>query len=225
VAGSWVATLAGGVQVRAAGRSAGDFADQGSPAAARNRRAMADMPWTWLKQVHGARVVVVGSPGDRRDEEADAAVTVSERAALAVTTADCAPVVLASPQGVLAVAHAGWRGLLAGVVGSTVTVMERLGATDVVAALGPCIHAHAYAFSRPDLEAVVARFGPGVAALDDCGRPALDLPAAVRAALAGEGAVLTAEAGTCTHCSPGHWSWRARRDAGRQATVAWRAPL
>ena len=85
-----------------------------SPELSRRQRLLADAPWTWLRQVHGHRVVVVEHPGDCRAEEADAAVTACAGAALVVLTADCAPVGLASPEGIVGVVHAGWRGLMAG---------------------------------------------------------------------------------------------------------------
>jgi polyphenol oxidase len=112
---------------------------------------------------------------------------------------------------------------MAGVVEVAVSRMRVLGADEIYAALGPCIRPHAYRFSAADIEAVAAHFGPRVQASDADGYPALDLPAAVGAALENAGAVLIADAGTCTHCSEAHWSWRARADAGRQATVVWRA--
>jgi copper oxidase (laccase) domain-containing protein len=166
--------------------------------------------------------VVVDGPGTGRGREADAAVTACAGAALAVLTADCAPVALSSPDGVVGIVHAGWKGLMAGVVEAAVSAMRALGAGDVSAALGPCIHPHAYRFSANDLATVVSRFGAGVAARDDAGQPALDLPAAVGIALRRADAVLVADAATCTHCSPDHWSWRARADHGRQATVVWK---
>jgi hypothetical protein len=110
---------------------------------------------------------------------------------------------------------------MAGVVEAAVAAMRSLGASEVSAALGPCIAPHAYRFSAPDLEPVAARFGPGVVALDLEGFPALDLPAAVRAALGRAGATLVGDAQICTHCSPDHWSWRANGDKSRQASVVW----
>jgi hypothetical protein len=207
--------------VRAGSRAAGDFSDPAHKRAVAARSLLADAPWTWLRQVHGATVVVVDGPGTGRGQEADAAVTTCAGAALAVLTADCPPVALSSPDGVVGIVHAGWRGLMAGVVEAAVSAMRALGAGEVSAALGPCIHPHAYRFSANDLAAVVSRFGAAVAARDDAGQPALDLPAAVGIALRRAGAVLVADAGTCTHCSPDHWSWRARADQGRQATVVW----
>lgn len=207
--------------MRAGSRRAGDFADPGGPRAAAAQRLLADAPWTWLRQVHGPRVVVVERPGDCRGEEADAAVTGCSGAALAVLTADCAPVGLASPEGIVGVVHAGWRGLMAGVVEAAVAAMRSLGASEVSAALGPCITPHAYRFSAVDLEPVAERFGRAVVALDSAGYPALDLPATVRAALGQAGAALVADAQICTHCSPDHWSWRANGDKARQASVVW----
>ncbi len=135
--------------MRAGGRGAGDFAgplDDGPTAA---QRSLADAPWTWLHQVHGNRVVVVERPGAGRGQEADAAVTACSGAALVVRTADCAPVGLASAEGVVAAVHAGWRGLMAGVVEETVAVMRSLGATSIEAALGPCIAASRVPFLGP----------------------------------------------------------------------------
>jgi YfiH family protein len=180
-----------------------------------------DRPWTWLRQVHGAGVVHVTYPGDGAGAAADAAVSRAPGAALAVLTADCAPVALVSAEGVIGLAHAGWRGLLAGVIEATVDAMRALGATDVGAALGPCIHPECYPFGVAELDRVAERLGPGVRATSRDGAPALDLPRAVRAGLDRAGAELVADAGVCTSCSPAHWSWRARRDRQRQATVVW----
>jgi YfiH family protein len=211
------------------GRAEGDMGHGGGPVVdvrpdvAARRRAVIDLPWTWLRQVHGARVVRVAAPGDNAGAQADAAVTAEAGCALAVLTADCAPVALASPEGVIGVAHAGWRGLVAGVLEATVAEMRALGATHIEAVLGPCIHAGCYEFGAGDLDAVAARFGDTVRATTDAGTPALDVPAAVRAALAGVGiapAGIT-DVDVCTACSAEHFSWRARREQQRQAVVVW----
>jgi len=166
--------------------------------------------------------VVVTAPGGAAGRLADAAVSAVPGAALAIVTADCAPVAFASPEGVLGVAHAGWRGLLAGVIEETVTAMRALGAGTVLAALGPCIHAECYAFGPGELDAMASRLGGGVRGETADGCPALDIPRAVRAALGRVDAELVVDAGVCTACSANHWSWRARQDRQRQATVVWR---
>lgn len=195
----------------------------GSPGAGARRKALVDAPWSLLRQVHGADVVTVEGPGDRAGESGDGLVTACVGAPLAVLTADCAPVAFTSPQGVVGVAHAGWRGLLAGIVEATVEAMRALGAGEVEALLGPCIGPECYDFGAGDLRAVADRLGPSVVSQSCSGHPALDLAAAVRAACREAGARLLSVAADCTACAPGprYWSWRARRDEQRQATVVW----
>jgi copper oxidase (laccase) domain-containing protein len=108
-----------------------------------------------------------------------------------------------------------------GVIEAAVDAMRELGATDIGAALGPCIHPECYPFGEADLERVAARLGPAVRATSRAGGCALDVPAAVRASLERSGADLVADAGVCTACSPAYWSWRGGRDPQRQATVVW----
>lgn len=210
------------------GRAEGDMGHGGDPVVsvrpdvAARRRAVVDRPWTWLHQVHGAGVVRVTRPGDGAGTKADAAVSAEEGCALAVLTADCAPVALASAEGVIGVAHAGWRGVGAGVIEAAVAEMEALGASGIEAAIGPCIHAECYEFGATELDGVAARLGDGVRARTAKGTPALDLPAAVRVALRRAGVKTVVDAGVCTACSPDHFSWRARRETQRQATVVWR---
>jgi YfiH family protein len=210
-------------QVRFTGRSEGNLSNPTGtdPGVVARRRAVVDRPWTWLRQVHGSRVVRVERPGGGAGDRADAAVSAAPGVALAVLTADCAPVALSSNEGVIGVAHAGWRGLQAGVIEETVAAMRQLGADRVVAALGPCVHAECYAFGADDLDLLASRFGNDVRATDRHGHPALDVPAAVRIALERAGAELVTDVDVCTGCSPEHWSWRVAADRARQATVVW----
>ena len=101
-----------------------------------------------VHQVHG-RVAIVATSGcsNAARPRADGIVTRTPRLAVAVLTADCAPVLLAEPHaGVVAAAHAGWRGALAGIVEATVGVMETLGARRerITAMIGPAIGPAAY---------------------------------------------------------------------------------
>jgi YfiH family protein len=185
------------------------------------RRAVLDRPWTWLRQVHGDRVVIVEEPGGGSGEEADAAVSRTPGVALAIFTADCAPVAFASAEGVIGAAHAGWRGLVAGVLEQTVDAMRALGASHIEAALGPCIHPECYEFGAEDLGRVTARLGHGVRGRTAQGRPALNVPAAVRAAVTRVGVTLVSVDEACTACSSEHFSYRARKELARQAMVVW----
>ena len=91
--------------------------------------------WCWLHQVHGRSVHDADAAPTGEDPPADAAVTRTSGKPLTVLTADCAPIVLACDDA-LAVAHAGWSGLLAGVVEAAVTRLRAVGNGPVRAALG-----------------------------------------------------------------------------------------
>ena len=98
-------------------------------------------------QIHSAvaRVAEAGWKGER--PEGDATVSASKGVICGVLTADCAPVLLADAEaGVVGAAHAGWKGALGGIVHSTVTAMQALGARPdrMVAVVGPCIGLESY---------------------------------------------------------------------------------
>lgn len=201
----------------------GDLAVDGEPGAlAARRRAVVDLPWTWVRQVHGAGVVTVTAPGEHAGASADAIVTAAPGAAVAVQTADCGSILLAG-DGAVGVVHAGWRGLEAGVIAAAAVAMAELGAPPTAAVLGPVIRPRCYEFDDPARSRLAERFGPAVAATTGWGTPALDLAAGITAACAELGLTLD-DGGTCTACSPVHWSYRARGDAARQALVAWIEP-
>ncbi len=99
-------------------------------------------------QVHGADTVIATAAWQFEDRpKADAIVTNVPGLSISVTTADCAPVLLADAEaGVVGAAHAGWKGALAGIVESVVASMESLGARrlHIRAAIGPCIRQQSY---------------------------------------------------------------------------------
>ncbi len=201
--------------------SDGDFRiDAASAALERRRRRIHPAPWTWLTQVHGATVVAVDRPGDGAGTEADAAVTSVIAAPLAVQTADCAPVLLAGA-GVIGAAHAGWRGLVAGVLDATVAAMRERSDGEIRAVVGPHISAAAYEFGAADLETLVDDFGPSVAGVSSGGRPALDVAEVVRIALGRTGVTDVRTSGGCTGSSARWYSHRVREDRARQTSVIW----
>ncbi len=200
----------------------GAYVDAVHPDIEARRRGVVDLPWTWLRQVHGDEVVHVREPGEGAGSRADAAITSRAGCALAVLTADCAPVALASPEGVIGVVHAGWKGVLGGVLQRSVKELRALGATTLHGVIGPCIRADCYRFGEADLARLADRYGAPVTSRTASGEPALDLPAAVRAALAEQGVDDVDDIDICTSCSSQHFSWRGRREQQRQAAVVWR---
>ncbi|HUR77235.1 MAG TPA: polyphenol oxidase family protein [Acidimicrobiales bacterium] len=215
----------GAAEVRFTTTSDGDFSPPDATddaALSARRRSVYDAPWTWLRQRHGREVVSVEEPGTHTGALADAAVAFVRNAPVAVVTADCAPIICVATDGSsVAAVHAGWRGLMLGVVEATVEIMRARCDGGVVAALGPCVHAECYEFGATDLAPMVDAFGDEVRGVTEQGAPALDLPQAVRVALSRLDVELVHDEDACTSCASGYWSHRARRDAQRQASVAW----
>lgn len=98
-----------------------------------------------VHQIHSPTAVFVDAPWSGDRPQADALVTKTPGLAISVLTADCAPVLMIDAEaGVIAAAHAGWKGALDGVLESTVALMRTHGATQISAAIGPCIHQRSY---------------------------------------------------------------------------------
>ncbi|HTZ09701.1 MAG TPA: polyphenol oxidase family protein [Acidimicrobiales bacterium] len=223
-AGTAVLTLPGTpVRVGWSGRADGDMGRPPGPDLLARALGLAYPP-RLLRQVHGAGVVVAeDAPGAGEEPpEGDALVTAVAGLGLAVRVADCAPVALGSAEGACGAVHAGWRGVRAGILEGAVAAVRALGAGTVVAAVGPCARPCCYEFSPSDLDALVRTWGAAVVGRTRAGRPALDLAAAVGAVLGAVGVPVVADAGTCTVCSPRHYSYRGGDTTARQAMVVWR---
>ncbi len=196
----------------------------------RAQRGLVDLPWISLTQVHGAGVVRVTdaeSALGAHGAEGDALVTTLAGTVVSVRAADCGPIALISPQGVVAAVHAGWRGLAAGVIPAAVSAMRDLGAEQVFGALFSCIGPECYEFGPDELELVRERLGPAVVGTTADGSAALDVPAAVSAGMARSGVSEVPVERACTACDPrGRWySHRARQDRARHALAVWMAPI
>ncbi len=178
---------------------------------------------TVLRQVHGARVVEVGQPGEHRGISADAAWTWTPRATLAVRTADCVPIVLygtdAAGRGAVAAVHAGWRGLLDGIVAATLAELRCHGFRRPRAVVGPHICPQHYEFGTEQLEAATQALGPSVSSTTRWGTPAFDLGEATRLVLRRNGAIIDSEIGRCTASDERYYSHRCRGEHGRTAVL------
>ncbi|HJO98560.1 MAG: copper oxidase [Actinobacteria bacterium] len=179
-----------------------------------------DSAWTWLNQIHGVSVVTVEEPGGAAGSEADAAVTRQPGCVLSVQVADCAPVALIADRGGLAVVHAGWRGLAAGVLEKASEELRSLVGGPQRALVGPCIHSCCYEFGGDDLAAMARELGTEVTAVTRAGLPSLDLPAGVVASLERAGVNDFEIDGACTSCDVRYWSYRATGSGKRQAMLA-----
>jgi YfiH family protein len=191
------------------------------PARERLATALGRAGWRIAKpaQVHGVLVHeaagIVGHPPDGDGvvcRPGDAAVGM-------VVAADCVPIAIGSSDGSAAAVHAGWRGLVAGVVAAAGAALARAGDHGVDAVVGPCIEPCCYEFSSGDVDVVAAHFGDAVRARTRGGAPALDLRATAAAALQAAGIAHVRNLGGCTSCNDHWFSWRARREEGRHALM------
>jgi len=169
-----------------------------------------------VHQVHSPDAVFVSAPWAGERPHADALVTTTPGLVISVLTADCAPVLFAdAAAGVVAAAHAGWKGAIGGVLEATVSLMRHHGARDIRAAIGPTIHQASYEVG-PEFEAKFrdanaaygAFFAPG-----GNGKAHFDLPAFCAARLAALG--IEAEISPHdTYVDPARW--HSARRAGHQ---------
>jgi hypothetical protein len=197
-------------------------------AVAENRRrlcAALELPQEpfWLEQVHGARALVVedAAPDDR---QADAAVTAQPGAVCVVLTADCLPVLFATTDGrKVAAAHAGWRGLAAGVLEATVTALEAP-PREVLAWLGPAIGQPHFEVGEEVHRAFVGANPAAAAAflVNERGRWQADLYRLARQRLNRAGIDAVYGGGWCTFAeSQSFFSHRRDGRCGRMATLIW----
>jgi polyphenol oxidase len=228
-----------GFSTREGGVSVGGYAgldlalhvgdDPGAVAENRTRlAAWAGAPVRFARQVHGTSVArVIPGPGAEHDgappaePEADAMVTSSVGVPLGVLVADCLPVLLADTAArVVAVAHAGRRGLLAGVLPRVVAAMVALGAQPqgIRASVGPAAGGCCYEVPEQMQKEAVAAV-PELLATTSWGTPSLDLRAGAVAQLRGLGLSAVATAGGCTIEDESFYSYRRSPRTGRFAGV------
>jgi hypothetical protein len=180
-------------------------------ARARLRRAMdaGTASFVQVRQVHGADVLVIGA-GElpSADARADALVTERVDVLVGVHVADCVPVLLARADGKrVAAVHAGWRGLVAGVLPHALELVGR----NAVAALGPCIGEGAFEVG-PEVAEAFARAGlEHVIRARENARPHIDLRAAAEAQLRAGGVCILDSTDRCTYRDVGEF-FSYRRD-------------
>ncbi len=200
----------------------GRFTEDEPQAVARNRAFLeSELPGRlmFVHQVHGTEVIRRSSLGigdPSTPAQADGQATAVRGLALAAVVADCLPIALAG-DGVVAMLHAGWRGLAGGVVANGVRAVRELGADGrLTAAIGPGAGVCCYKVGQ-DVHAVFAEHPEAV----HRGRN-LDLKAIARYELEHHGVTEVHDAGLCTICCSLFYSHRRDRGiTGRQAGVAW----
>ncbi len=186
----------------------------------------------WLNQVHGTQVIDAdlhhsGVPN------ADASVTTNPGRVLAIMTADCLPVLLTSRDGkVVGAAHAGWRGLAAGVIEQTVALMrakqgdhtQTQAQSDIFAYLGPAIGPHAFEVGSEVRDIFIAQ-NPASAAcfeqLQEKGKYLADIYGLACLRLNALGIDVIEGGGECTVQNPDYFSYRRDQKTGRMGSFIW----
>ncbi|HSS05886.1 MAG TPA: peptidoglycan editing factor PgeF [Rhodanobacteraceae bacterium] len=180
----------------------------------------------WMQQVHGIDVYDADAVLAEIEPQADAAVTRNADRVLAVLTADCLPVFLSADDGTaVGLAHAGWRGLAAGVVEATVGKLARP-PSSLIAWLGPSIGARSYEVGEEVRDAFVDADAGACTAFEPTrpGHWLCDLAALARRRLAAAGVGRVSGGGFDTFSDPRFYSYRRDRQTGRFASLIWLAP-
>ena len=200
-------------------------------AVAENRRrvrALLELPAEpeWLEQVHGTHVADLDAPGGDARAPADAVLTRTRGRVCVVQVADCMPVLFAARDAsAVAVAHAGWRGLAAGVLEATVAKLGVVGA-DLSAWLGPAISAQHFEVGEEVRQAFLARDAGADAAFrrNPRGRWQCDLALLARRRLGALGIGQISGGTWCTYADPARFfSFRRDGRCGRMAALIWLA--
>lgn len=228
---SLLTTRKGGVSIGPyASLNLGQHVGDDAQAVATNRARLAERlagagEPLWLEQVHGTRVVDASTlSSNEAPPQADAAFSRSAGVICVVMTADCLPVLFCDDAGsVVAIAHAGWRGLLAGVLEETIAAMDVPGKA-LVAYLGPAIGPQAFAVGDEVRSAFVAVDAKAATAFTPSlpGKWLADIYLLARQRLTGQGVARIFGASHCT-VSEAERFFSYRRDGrtGRMAAMIW----
>lgn len=202
----------------------GDHVGDKPQAVAENRRRLQGLLGcqpAWMNQVHSS-LAVEADPQGR--PTADACWTARVGVACAVLTADCLPVLFCNLAGTrVAAAHAGWRGLAAGVLESTVAGMQVPGA-ELMVWLGPAIGPAAFEVGAEVREAFVSQHAEAVEAFSpsrNSGRFMADIYRLAQIRLLACGVTAIHGGGFCTVTDPRFYSYRRAAQTGRFASLIW----
>ena len=178
----------------------------------------------WLDQVHSNQVVRADRAKPVEIPRADASVTSSQGVVCAVLTADCLPVFFCNRQGSeVAVAHAGWRGLHAGILSATLAKMQSP-AGDVLVSLGPAIGPQAFEVGQDVYDAFLSKNSANhqaFVATDDT-HYLCDIYRLARIELSASGVTSIAGGNHCSYAEAGlFYSYRRQSTTGRMASLIW----
>ncbi|MFC3907718.1 peptidoglycan editing factor PgeF [Legionella dresdenensis] len=177
-------------------------------------------PPAWLDQIHSTKCVLLEQDNER---QADAAITRSAGNVIAIMTADCLPILLCNRQGTeIAGIHAGWRGLVNGIIENTLTRLYS-NASDMIAWIGPSICGKCYEVGDDVRNACLNHYAFAADYFMPHGNKWLaNMPAIAEAVLKQNGIGSVYQSGACTFEEINHfYSYRRDQQTGRMVSLIW----
>ena len=202
----------------------GDFsvAQQPENYLAENQRKLYKGEWNWLTQEHGTEIVWLEDDERSLGITGDALATISSQKVIAITVADCLPLLLTEQSGILSLMHLGWRGIEEGLLEKTLQFIRSKSSEPITAILGPCIDTCCYEFGQNELRILVEKYGEKIVGRTNKGSIAFDMRACVKEILKSSNVEIKYEEDSCTKCDSRYWSFRADGTGKRQVMIAWK---
>ena len=202
----------------------GDFsvAQQPENYLAENQRKLYKGEWNWLTQEHGTEIVWLEDDERSFGIRGDALATSSSQKVIAITVADCLPLLLTEQSGILSLMHLGWRGIEEGLLEKTLQFIRTKSSEPITAVLGPCIDTCCYEFGQNELRFLVEKYGEKIVGRTNKGSIAFDMRACVKEILKSFNVDIKYEEDSCTKCDSRYWSFRADGTDKRQVMIAWK---
>ena len=178
--------------------------------------------WNWLSQEHGTEIIWLDENERAFGDKGDALGTSSSQKVIAITVADCLPLLLIEEGGILTLLHLGWRGIEQGLLEKAIQFIETKSNEPMSAVLGPCISSCCYEFGQNDMDTLVEKYGPKIRSETLAGALSLDMKECIREILRSSDVEVKHDDAFCTNCDPRHWSFRGESTDKRQVMIAWK---
>ncbi len=187
-----------------------------------NQSRIRDGEWNWLSQEHGTEIIWLDKNKRAYGIKGDALATSSSEKVIAITVADCLPLLLIEESGILSLLHLGWRGIEQGLLEKSIQLIKTKSNESMSAVMGPCINPCCYEFSQNAMDNLVEKYGSKIVSKTLAGALSLNIKECVRGILSSCDVEVKYDDPFCTNCDPRHWSFRSDGTGKRQVMIAWK---